>query len=163
VVVGLEVDNRPCTADDLKAMESVSLREANEVSIVTDDVRGYARRILTDAGGMLSVLQEATARVAEEFRGGAVQKANADLFNLLSALQGFLACVCHIDNICDLARAPLDAQRHLLAQVAECLDRIESSQERHDWLALAAQLELSLLPALAGFEPVLQEMKNAVT
>lgn len=163
VVVALRVDDRPCTSEDLAGMENASLREAEEVLIVTDQVRGYARRILTDAGSMLSVLQEATSRVAEGFRGSAVEKANANLFSLLTSLQCFLACICRVDELCDLARAPLDPQRHLFAEVTDCLDRIQSSQEKQDWLTLAAQLELNLRPVLAGFEPVLQDMRDAVS
>lgn len=162
VVVGLQVDQCSWAPADMDRLQQTQLGGVGEVLIATEDLRGYARRILTDAGSMLAVLEEATGRVADELRSGPLDKANMDLFNLLHALQRFLACLYHVTNTCGLAQGSPDPQRQLMAQVAGTLDLIQSSQERQDWASLAAQLEMDLLPALKGFEGVLHNMTAEV-
>jgi hypothetical protein len=162
VVVGLDVDRCALRGAGWERLGSAQLDESSEVAIATDDTRGYARRILTDARGMLSVLKEAARCLADEFRSGAPERANADLFNLLNALQCFLACLYHVSNTCGLQRQPLDSPLPLFDQVAGSLDAIESSQQRGDWASLSRQLEADLVPALDGFEPVLQHMVDSI-
>ncbi len=162
VVVGLAVDDRSCSAEDLNAANRLSLREVGEVRIATDGADGYVRRILTDANGMLLVLEEAAGRVAGELRGADVPKANEGLLRLLNALHCFVACLYHVDSVSDRARASLDPYRPLFAGLAGCLDRIQSGQERQDWPAVAAGLERDLPAALAGFAAALRHMQDSL-
>ncbi|MHC5033413.1 MAG: hypothetical protein ACYTFZ_00025 [Planctomycetota bacterium] len=162
VIVTLDVDNHAPSAADMDAVLRTRLCDVQHVCIETDDLQGYARRILTDARSMLSVLQDAAKHLADEFRGDEHEKSNADLFNLLTALQHFLACLYHVRNTCGLAQAPLEPGGRLLADVSSSLELIQTSQEEQDWHGLAAHLELKLLPALGGFERVLQEMSDSI-
>lgn len=162
VIASLEVDGSRWSADEMAAAASVKLDALDEVSIITDDLSGYARRILTDAGSMLGVLQAATLRLADDFRADEPRQANSDLLNLLNALQHFLACLYHIRNTYSLQRQEPDPMAAVVERVSRCLDVIRASQERCDWTALAGQLELDLLPSFRGFENLLEGMKNGV-
>ena len=162
VVVALALDGRPCVPGDLDRPEDTRLEAVGEVAVSTDDLRGYSRRILGDARGMAAVLREASARLAGEFRAGAPDKANGDLFNLLSALQALLVCIYHVDHICGMSGGPLDSHRRLFSEVAGALNLIQFSQERKDWTSVADGLERDLVPALAGFGPLLGDMLDAI-
>ena len=162
VVVELCVDRRPWQADDMDGLASTRLADLSEVAIATDDVRGYARRILADTRGMLDILEQAVPRVAEQFRSGPPEQANGALFNLLNALQQFLVCLYHVRNTCSLQSDPLGASGELLDRVAACLDEVREGQERKDWPALGSLLDEGLLPAIQCFERVLQDMIHEV-
>jgi hypothetical protein len=162
VVVGLTVEGRPWRADDLEALGQADLGRHADVAIATDDMQGYARRILNDSRSMLAVLEEGASRLAAELREDDAARANADLFNLLNALQSFLACLYHVRNMCGIEGGPLGTQQQLVARMTGALDLMELSQERRDWTSLAEQLEAELLPALEGLRGMVDEMAAAV-
>jgi hypothetical protein len=162
VIASLEVDGSRWAADHIEAAAHTMLDDLAEVHIRTDDLQGYARRILTDAGGMLGVLQAATLRLADEFRADEPKQANADLLNLLNALQHFLACLYHVRNTYASELPDPDPMQPVVERVSRCLDVIQASQERRDWTALAGQLELDLLPSFRGFESLLEGMKDEI-
>ncbi|KPK65275.1 MAG: hypothetical protein AMK73_03425 [Planctomycetes bacterium SM23_32] len=162
VIVRLDVNNHPWRAEDMDKLGDAPLKAVGEVAIATDGMQGYARRILTDARSMLTVLEDATRHLAAEFRADKPEQANGDLFNLLNALQRFLFCLYHVRNTCGLESDPAHEQQHLIAQLTGCLDLVELSQERRDWPSLADQLELDLLAALRGFDHVLDRMAAAL-
>jgi len=163
VVVGLEVNSSPCAARDLDALADVALGESSEVAIATDDLPGYGRRILADARSMRCVLEEAAERLPAEFRSRELRKANAGLFNLLNALESFILCLSHVRNTCAASCGPSESWQRIMAQVSESLDAIQDSQQAKDWMSLAGHLELKLLPALRGFEPVVKDMSDAIS
>ncbi|MBA7709768.1 hypothetical protein ES703_118693 [subsurface metagenome] len=136
------------------------VQDVDSLTITTAGMAGYARRVLTDAQSMLSVLQRGAGLVAHGFRNGAHQKANSDLFNLLDAVHCLLVCLYHVQNACDLEEGPLDSS--LIARMTSSLDAIQSSQERMDWPALARQLEGQFVPVLREFDTVLETMKNGL-
>ena len=162
VMVALEVDSRSWAADELDRLGDVALADVRQVAIATDDMRGYGRRILTDAAGMLAVLQEAATKLAHNFRHGDPKEANADLFNLLDAFQRFFGCVYHVKNTCAVQNRDLDSPEGLLGRVDAALDLVAASHESEDWPALADRVEKDLLPAIAGFEVVLQDLRDAI-
>jgi len=151
VVVELRVDGRAWQADDVDTLYLTSLRDVREVVIRTDDLRGCARRILTDAGSMMGVLREGAVDLAAQFRSGDAQEANTGLFNLLNALQQFLVCLYRVRNTCALD-ATLLGSTDELAAVGESLDAILAAQERKDWHGLASCLEKDLVRALDGLD-----------
>ncbi|MHC4479899.1 MAG: hypothetical protein ACYS8K_01715 [Planctomycetota bacterium] len=162
VVVRLEVDRRPWHAADVDTLTDARLEGIQQVCIDTDDLHGYARRILQDGSSMLAVLEEATGRVAGELRSGEQEKSNADLFNLLSALQQFLACLHQVKNTCGLEGEALGLSSDAMKAVSDSLELIQASQESEDWMSLATHLEADLLPALGRFQGVLAQMSDRI-
>ncbi len=162
VVVGLCVDRRDWRAEDMDRLDQVRLEQVREVAIATDELAGYAGRILTDAAGMVEVLREGTHRLAAQFRSGDPEKANAGLFSLLTALQRLLACIYHVKNTCGAESPALEDPAALLDGLLRGLDLIQLSQEGEDWAALAAQLETEMLPALDGIEGALRDLSHAI-
>lgn len=160
VVVGLEVDRRPWRTEGPHALGDAGLDDVNEVAISTTGMRGYARRILADAGGALAVLKEATQQVARSLRQEEPSKANADLFNLLDALQHLLACVYHVQNSCALHNGPAGTSSQLLERLNDGLDAIQARQQRQQWDGVASELEGRFLPALQELESVIENMKG---
>jgi len=158
VVVELRVDRHRWQAGDMARLKTVSLKELDEVAITTTGMRDYAARILMDARGMLAVIREAVEPVAARFREGSPEEANAELFRLLDAFQAFVACLWNVRNSCDVSAGPAEAARSAFTPVADALDAIADSQERGDWAELASLLIGRFLPALGGFEPVLDQM-----
>ncbi len=158
VVVSLQVDDLPWKAEDVSRLHSTPLREGADVRVSTDDVRGCARRILTDAGSMLGVLQEAAGRVADQFRSGEPKEASTGLFNLLDALQRFLACLQHVKNTCSPGQSTADAPEQVTSRIMAALNSIQAHLEAEDWSSLAADLDSELLPSLAGFRQILRDI-----
>lgn len=148
VVVGLRVNDRPWSSGNLDALFDARLDASHEVSIATDDLRGYGRRILTDSRDMLRVLRDAASSLAEQFRSGRPKDANTNLYNLLSTMQMFLACIYHVRNTCAVPCSALEASGPVITGISRSLDAIQTSQTAHDWPALASQLESELTPAL---------------
>lgn len=160
VVVGLRVDERQFTADDLTELAETPLQQIGEVAVATDDVRGYASRILTDVVSMLRVLRRAVPRVAEALRDGDAEEANADLFRLLEALQNAFVCLHQVQNTCELAHGPTASSEPLAGEISEAFDLIEAAQETEDWDALADALQDRLLPALGRLDEVVEMMRD---
>jgi len=160
VVVGLRVDERRFTGDDLAELADTPLQQIAEVAVATDDVRGYASRILTDMASMVRVLRQAVPRVALALRDGDAEEANADLFRLLQALQNAFACLNQLQNTCDLAHGPAEASEPLAQDISDALDLVEAAQQTEDWDALAEALEEGMLPALGRLDEVMEMMRD---
>ncbi|MFO7956020.1 MAG: hypothetical protein R6X33_02850 [Candidatus Brocadiia bacterium] len=160
VVVGLRVDERQFSADDLTELAETPLRQIGEVAVATDDVQGYAARILADVVSMLRVLRQAVPRVAESLREGDAEEANADLFRLLAALQNAFVCLHQVQNTCDLAHGPTEASEPLADEISEALDIVEAAQKTEDWDTLADALQGRLLPTLNRLGEVVELMRN---
>jgi hypothetical protein len=162
VLASLAVDSREWGAQDMELLHGTQLDGLTEVSITTDDISGYARRILNDAAGMLNVLRQATRGVARNLRGSQPKKANRDLFQLLDAIQQFLTCLYRLRNTCVGHDTAIGSQCAALALMSASLDTIVGCQEREDWPSLASQLEHDLMPALDAFDHLVSTMMRHV-
>jgi len=160
VVVELKVDGYRWRAADMDSMESARLEGVREVAVSTTDMRGYASRILTDAESMLRVLIEGSTHVADLMRTGPPDEANVHLFNLLNALQRFLACLVHVQNACELSNGLLGSSEGLLTGLSASLESVQQQQEESDWTAVAERLENDLVPALEALRPLLDGMRG---
>ena len=162
IVASLAVDSRPWASGDMERLPFTPLDGLSEITITTDDMAGYARRILADASNMLSVLRQASDRIAAELRGREPRRANTNLFQLLDAIQQFLACLYNVRNSCAPQAQLLDSRRAVMSLLSAALDGIVECQEREDWPALATQIERYLGPALDGFEDIIVAMTEQV-
>ncbi len=163
VVVALEVDGDKWQAEDMDRLPYTPVHDLAEGAVKTAEMRAYAWRIVTDAQSMLTVLVEATGELALRFQQDSLTQANAHLFHLLDALQRFLGCLFRVQNICDLKYRPLDVEQELMERLRIGLDKLKSTQEREDWLALARELEEDLLPVLQDFEGPVQIMRKELS
>jgi len=161
VVAAIEVDRRPWGPGDMDRL-GAPLAGPNEVSIRTEGMAGYARRILQDATGMLRVLKEANRCVAAGLRSGDPATGNRDLFQLLEALQNFLNCLGSVQMACGGDGVSVPPRRTVMALLSAALDTVADCQRREDWPALADQLDQHLMPALEGFEDVIAAMNGQV-
>ncbi len=160
VVVDIRVDGLDWNAQDLEARKEDALPQGSDVVIATDDSRGYGRRILTDAAGMVDILQEAARTVAHALREETPEQANADLFMMLDAVQRLLVCLHQIQNTYGLKRGLTAGPEPLLNGISEALQEMQACQESQDWPALAESVENRLAPALQGVGRVVQTMKD---
>ena len=159
-MVHLEVDGRSWKVEDMDGLDQTRLSDLQQVAISTADLRGYARRIVTDAASIVPVLVEATRQVALKLRRESPEEANARLFELLDALHHLLICLYRVQNVCGLRCNPLDSGQQVVQRITAGLRSIRTSQETQDWDALAHQLEQDLLPAMEGFADVIGSMKE---
>jgi len=161
VVVGITVDRRSWSADDMDGLSTTTLTDVQEVAVSTTGMLGYAQRILTDARGMLDVLIEGSHRVADGLRRDSPDQANAHLFNLLNALQRFLGCLIHVQNACKLSSGLLsESAQTTLTSMSDGLEAIQAGQDSQDWDAVACNLERRLVPALQCVGGVMDSMKG---
>lgn len=157
-VVELSVDGRPWQEQGAELDEPVGA--VREVTVATDDLRGYARRMLKDSMSMLEVLCEGAVQVAREFRQEMPQKANSDLFNLLDSMQRFLLCVFQIRNTCLPEEEDGALSERAVSGLNDCFDRVEACQQRQDWQAIAETLEGELVPALRALGDDVEAMQQ---
>lgn len=160
VVVGLELDTADGHGGDDILEQTVS--KASRVAVATDDMRGYARRILTDLDGMLAVVRESAPRIAEKLRSGSTKEANSDLYNLFDALQQLLFCLCQIQNTCLPEREESPLSEDAVERLNSCLDAVQECQQRGDWEAVADRLDDTVEPALAGLGADARRLKERV-
>ena len=160
VVVGLSAEGRRWGAGDFEVQLGAPLRGVGRLQIDTTDMKGYGRRILKDAAGMLTVMCSAAAETAHQFRTGNPQEASTNLYNLLDSLQRFFFCLFQVKNIC-LPEAPASLLGGPANQpLSAALDRVRTCQELEEWDALADHIESDLVPALHGFQTVVARLQD---
>lgn len=161
VVVGLTAEGRRWGAEDFQVQLGAPLQGIGRLEIDTDDLKGYGRRILTDAASMLTVMTTGAAEIALQFRAGTPQEASSNLYNLLDSLQRFFFCLFQVKNIC-LPEVP----GSILAgpaneQLSAALDQVRTCQELEEWDALADRIDDGLVPALQGLQAVVTRLEGA--
>ena len=73
-----------------------------------------------------------------------------------------MACLYHVRNTCGLEGEFLGYSGQPIGGMDRSLELIQASQESEDWPCLAAHLEDDLLPALAGFEDLIENMSDRI-
>ena len=161
VVVGLSAEGRRWGTEDFQVQLGAPLQGIGRLEIDTVDLKGYGRRILTDASGMLSVMSNGAAEIALQFRAGIPQEASSNLYNLLDSLQRFFFCLFQVKNIClpDTPGSILTGPAN--EQLSAALDQVRTCQELEEWDALADRIEDGLLPALQGLQDVVTHLEEA--
>ncbi len=162
VVVAIRVNGDAWSADDLEGRCDEPLGESREIAIDTDGLDGYARRLLQDAESAVSLLRQATAAVADEFRSGRTQQGNGGLYSLLDSLQQLLLCICQVDNTCLPVGVTRLSEADELARLSECLDEVESCQQQRNWKALANTLSEDLEPRLGDLQPMIAALRDRI-
>ena len=111
----------------------------------------------------LAVLAGGSRRVATAFRGADVSGANAELANLLEAVQSLVTLTAAIGDTACLDLTALQCGQttgdRTIARVADALGSLVAWQQARDWVAVADGLEYELAPALAGWRDLLNAME----
>jgi len=158
VVVGLRVDGRDWSAAELDDGFDEPLAEGARVAVQTDGVRGHARRILADAGGMLDVLVHASHEVAAGLQQATPQEANRDLYRLLDAVHQLLGCLCQVQQTCRLQTGVAGGESSALDRLDANLAALQAHQEAGNWPGVGEEIEAGLATWLADLRPVVNSM-----
>ncbi len=99
VVVGIEIDDRPLSAEEMERLESRSLDDIARVSIARRSGQGLARSVLGQGSRYAREIVKAIHRSAEHFRAGRSDQANellARVSESLSVFVGISACAADV-------------------------------------------------------------------
>ncbi len=110
----------------------------------------------------IAILAGGSRRVATAFRGADVNGANAELANLMEAVQSLMTLTAAMGNTACVDLTALQCGQttgdRTIARVADALGSLVAWQQARDWVALADGLEYELAPALTGWRDLLNAM-----
>jgi hypothetical protein len=141
VVVGIEIDDRPLSAEEMEHLESRPLDDIGRVSIARRSAQSVARSVLGQGALYSREIVKAVHRSADHFRSGRSDRANellARVSESLSVFVGISACAA------DVVPAWSEELRAFEADLHPWLVEMIEAQSAEDPIGLGDLLEFEM-------------------
>lgn len=166
-IVNAIVNDQKMDKASLASMADVPASEISSVSLSTvKSPQAKTAELLNEMGNYLNGLSSGIGEVADVFRVGSPEKANAMLLDALGGLSAFVELIQATKMVSktDLSIISKDGvtMESLEERLLGVLRDFQKGQEDNDWVTVADLLEYELSPLLEGWISLIPEMEKAL-
>jgi len=155
VVVAIEIDDRPLSAEEMEALESHPLDDIARVSIARRSAASVARSVLRQGATYSREIVKAIGRSTDHFRSGRSDRANELLARVSESLSVFVGInACAADVVCEWREELMGFEAELHPWLVQMIE----SQSAEDPIGIGDLLEFEIAPRIERWGARLGEL-----